>query len=367
MEIIVSKQALCMRCTREPVRIARSHSAPNDAVTKEHPTVGNAHRIRRGVSLYSFQDEYFLRTLTVEDMIRECAAMGAYGIEIIPEQSIPGYPRLTEEFVRDWFDWMKEYGTTPVATDLFIDTKRHPGRRMTTAEGVESFKQDIDIAVRLGARCIRAIINTPPEVMEGVASYAESRNVRLLLEVHAPFNFEHPWVLRHLEVMDRLESPALGFMPDLGIFVERFPRIVADRALRDGARPEIVDLIVDTYDSHGNTHGLMDTMEYMDGSPVEVGLARQAGFFTWNDPEILLSQMHRIHHIQAKFYEMTDAGKEYSIPYERIVPVLIDAGYEGYLSSEYEGNRHIEDAYQVDSVDQVRRHQSMLAELLQED
>ena len=75
-----------------------------------------------------------------------------------------------------------------------------------------------------------------------------------------------------------------------------------------------------------------------------------------------------IRHIQAKFYEMvvdeTGADVEYSIPYVRIVPILVEGGFDGYLSSEYEGNRHIQDAYPVDSVDQVRRQHAMFRRLL---
>ncbi len=71
-----------------------------------------------------------------------------------------------------------------------------------------------------------------------------------------------------------------------------------------------------------------------------------------------------IFHIHAKFYEMLDDGREYSIPYEKIVPVLIEGGYDGYLSSEYEGNRHIQDALEVDSIEQVRRQHAMFRRLL---
>ena len=39
----------------------------------------------------------------------------------------------------------------------------------------------------------------------------------------------------------------------------------------------------------------------------------------------------------------------------------------GYLSSEYEGNRHIQDVYEVDSVEQVRRQQEMFKKLLGEE
>jgi sugar phosphate isomerase/epimerase len=322
--------------------------------------------VKRGVSLYSFQEEYFLRTLSLEDCIREAAAFGARGIEIIPEQSIPGFPTLTDEFVDTWFGWMETYGTTPVATDLFLDTKRYPDRWLTLEEQVASFHRDIDIAVRLGATVVRAIINTPPEVMEGAAPYAEEKGVRLLLEVHAPFHYEHPWIVAHLEVMHRTGSPALGLMPDMGTYVRRFPRVVSERALRDGARPELVDLIVKTYDDGGDTHGLMDLVNYRNGGPVDVGLARQATHYIWTDPKAMLDHMPLIGHIQAKFYEMTDEGSEYSIPYEEIVPLLVDGGFDGYLSSEYEGNRHIQDAYLVDSVEQVRRQHALFARLLGE-
>jgi sugar phosphate isomerase/epimerase len=324
------------------------------------------HTVKRGVSLYSFQEEYFLRTMSVQDCIAAAAGMGARGIEIIPEQMIPGFPHLTDEFVERWFGWMQRYGTTPVATDLFLDTKLHPDRRLTLEEQVASVRRDVDVAVRLGATIIRAIINTPPEVMAAAAPYSEEKGVRLLLEVHAPFHYSHPWILEHLEVMHRTGSPALGLMPDMGTYVRRFPRVVSERALRDGARPELVDYVVKTYDDHGDTHALMDVVHYRGGGPVDFGLARQATHYIWSEPKAMLDHMPLIGHVQAKFYEMTEDGAEYSIPYDEIVPLLVEGGFDGHLSSEYEGNRHIQDAYAVDSVEQVRRQQAMLARLLGE-
>ena len=329
--------------------------------------MNTAHQIKRGVSFYSYQEEFFLRKMSLEDCVREAGAIGAFGVEIIPEQSMTGYPDPGEDFYRQWHGWMEKYGTTTIATDLFIDTKRYPGRTMTMEEAAESVRRDLNIAKRLGAKHVRAIINTPPEVMEACASYAESLGLKLLLEVHAPFHYEHPWILRHLEVMHRLQSPSLGFMPDMGTFVERFPRVMSERALRDGARPQFVDFAVETYNNHGDVHGLMDMFNYMGANPVELGIARLSTFLTWNDPRVMLDHMPLIHHIQAKFYEMTDDGVEYSIPYDKIIPVLIEGGYDGYLSSEYEGNRHIQDVFEVDSVEQVRRQHRMFERLLGEE
>ncbi|MFJ6535164.1 sugar phosphate isomerase/epimerase family protein [Paenarthrobacter sp. NPDC091711] len=305
--------------------------------------------------------------MSLEDCVREAGSIGAFGVEIIPEQSMTRYPNPGDEFYRVWDEWMEKYGTTTVATDLFLDTKRYPGRVMTLAEMTGSVRKDLDIAKRMGAKFVRAIINTPPEVMEDCAPYAERLGLKLLLEVHAPFHYEHPWILRHLEVMHRLQSPALGFMPDMGTFVERFPRVMSERALRDGARPKFVELAVETYNNRGDVHGLMDTFNYMGANPVEQGIARLSTFLTWNEPRVMLEHMPLIHHIQAKFYEMTDDGSEYSIPYHKIIPVLIEGGYDGYLSSEYEGNRHIQDIVEVDSVEQVRRQHRMFQRLLGEE
>jgi sugar phosphate isomerase/epimerase len=80
----------------------------------------------------------------------------------------------------------------------------------------------------------------------------------------------------------------------------------------------------------------------------------------------MLDYMHMIHNIHGKFYEMTADLVEPSIPYDEIVAVLKQGGYDGYICSEYEGNRWIEDAEDVDSVEQVRRQQEMLKSLIGE-
>ena len=56
---------------------------------------------------------------------------------------------------------------------------------------------------------------------------------------------------------------------------------------------------------------------------------------------------------------MTDDFREYSIPYEKVLPVLVESGLDGYLSSEYEGIREL-----GRGADQLRRQHLMLRQLL---
>lgn len=330
------------------------------------------HDIKRGVSLYSYQEEYFLRKLSLEDGIREAAAIGAYGIETIAEQMMPGFPDLPDEFYKQWHEWMAQCGTTPTAHDMFLDTQLYPGRYLTRDEALASVRRDIDHAAKLGAKTIRVIVSTPPDIFAASASYARDHDVKLLVEVHAPFHIDHPWIQRHLDEIRRVDSEYLGLMPDMGMYVKRFPRVMRDRAIRDGASEFFADWVCEQYEQRPGREALTlpTEVKYSGGGPADIAFASMAPHFVYTDPRRLLDVMPYCHHIQAKFYEMTNDADgndvEYSIPYADIVDVLVEGGFRGYLSSEYEGNRHIQDAFEVDSVGQVRRQHRMFARLLGE-
>jgi len=193
-------------------------------------------------------------------------------------------------------------------------------------------------------------------------------------------------------MFQRTGSKYVGFVIDLGIYTRRIPRVVSDRWVRDGMRPEIARYIIDAYaETIGSRQGvdgaprkgagatlaekwaersnneLVQGVIRMGGTQQEIGMAHYAAHHIFADPRRMLEFMPWIFHFHAKFNEMLPDYKEYSIPYEEIIPVLIEGGYNGYLSSEYEGNRHIQDVQEVDSVEQVRRHQEMLKRLLGEE
>ena len=330
-------------------------------------------RIKRGVSLYSFQQAYFLRELTLEQCIAKAAELGALGIETIAEQMMPGYPNLPDEFYAQWHGWMERYGTRATCHDAFFDFSRRKGHVRSDDDLAASLRRDIDHASRLGAYVIRVIVITTPDVVEQCIPYAAEKGIKLALEIHSPFHFDHPRIRAHTEVYEKYGPEAVGYMPDMGIFVRRVPRVALERFLRDGAREEIVRHVEAAYEAavaDGRTgealSSLVDEVQRMGGSELDVGVARYATHLNWSDPQRLLDFMPYIHHIHAKFYEMTGEGSEYSIPYEEVVPVLAAGGFDGYLSSEYEGQRWVQDTDDVDEVEQVRRQQELFRRILGE-
>lgn len=322
-------------------------------------------KIKRGVSLYSYQEEFFLGKMTLEDCIAAAAATGATGIEIIGEQSIPGCPKLpSDEFVDKWFGWMDKYKVTPVAHDMFLDYNKKKGHYWSDDEAVESFKKDLQFAKRLGFKIVRPIVNTTPDIMERMIPYAEDLDIRMGIEVHAPWNINSAWMARHWEVMEKTGTKHFGFIPDMGGFTKRLARVQVDRMIRQGADPKIAEFVMEQHEKGVMPEYTIYEVSRMSNRRIDMAVAELSRHNTYVNPISLLQHMDRIIHVHGKFYEMVDDHTEYSIPYDQLVDVFKKGGYDGYIASEYEGNRHIQDVYEVDSVEQVRRHQAMLKELI---
>ena len=334
-----------------------------------------ANAIKRAVSLYSFQEEYFHRSMSVEQIIAACAGMGVQGIEILGDQMIRGYPNIPDEFVKQWHGWMEKYGVEPACLDNFLDWNKYKGRVMTEDEQVESMTLDILNAKKLGIPIIRVIHDVKPIILERLAPAAEKHKITLALEVHAPSDLDSPFEQELYEMFTRLQSPYVGFAVDFSLYTQRLPRIISERYQREGMKPEIIAYLVNGFNtqtlpkSHELSEQNMDlpaTIMAMGGRPVDIRWAFMGTHMIYADPRKMLDYMPYIFHIHGKFWEMLPDNTEFSIPYEEIIPVLVEGGYTGYISSEYEGNRWLHDALPVDSTAQVRRHQMMLKNLLNE-
>ncbi|MFX0557796.1 sugar phosphate isomerase/epimerase family protein [Maribacter sp. CXY002] len=321
----------------------------------------NNHSIKRGVSLYSYQEEFFLKKMSLEDCIAATAATGATGIEIVGEQSVPGCPNIpSDAFIAQWFEWMEKYGVTPVAHDMFLDYNKKKGHYWTDEEAVESFKKDIRFASALGFKVIRVIVNTTPEIIEKIIPYAEDHDIKLGIEVHAPWHINSAWMTRHWEVMEKTGTKHFGFIPDMGGFTKRLAPVIVDRLIRQGADPKIAAYVCEQHEKGVMAEYTIYEVSRMSDRRIDMAVAELSRHNTFANPISLLQHIDRIVHVYGKFYDMTEDFTEPSIPYKEVIDVLIKGGYDGYISSEYEGNRHIQDIQEVDSVKQVKRHQQML-------
>ena len=125
------------------------------------------YKIGRSVSLYSYQEEYYLGKMNLEDCIREVSKTGATGIELLAEQMVDDFPVITPEFKDQWFGWMDKYGTEPTCYDAFLENHIYDNRTLTLKEQIKMMERDIKIAGELGFKTLRTLVSTPMDVIGG--------------------------------------------------------------------------------------------------------------------------------------------------------------------------------------------------------
>lgn len=321
--------------------------------------------IKRGVSLYSFQEEMFLGQMSVDDCVAFAASIGAKGIEILPEQNMPNFPDISDHEIAQWQDMMARHGTQLTCYDMFLDTKVRKDRLMSDDEQVASIRRDLILCNRLGIRNMRVLVFVRPDILERCVPYAEELDVHMGVEVHAPWHMEHAWILRTVEVADRLGTKHLGLLPDMGIFMKNYPPVFRDRFIRQGARPEVVQFILDQHAQKIMAeYTIFEVAVKMKGNKAEVAMAETLRHHPYANPRRIRDFIPYFRHIQAKFYEMDADCTDPTHAYEEVIYELVAGGWGGYLSSEYEGNRWVQDVQPVDSREQVRRQHVMFDRLI---
>lgn len=367
-----------------------------------------------GVSLYSYQQSQFFREMTLEDQIREVGQNlpGADGIEIVDEMSLR-YPDPGEDFVRRWHGWMEQYGTVPVTMDVSFDVLQFRDHVMSYEEVTERLMRDMRLAKRLGFSNVRVLSTCPVEVMIAALPEAERLDLRLGKEVHQPMRLEGRQVQEIVEYADRHATDRLGLVPDFGIFGFRPTEVLLAQYERRGAKPEasaaVVDLSLqlregcapfDLDDVTNHTAGNLRVAYkgFLANGVCESGLTEPftalKAFTEAQVPEpgeldyvvvgeaimqsntsldLMRELAGYVVSCHGKFNNMSEIPgqpgqyQDLAIDYDGAIGALKAGGYEGYINTEYEGQRYSQDrtrAEMMDEVDQVRRHHEMLRRLI---
>ena len=145
----------------------------------------------------------------------------------------------------------------------------------------------VDIAAVLGCHSIRCntgaregdgdALDRCAESFAALVEYADAAGINVLIENHWGLSSEPDWLMA---LMDRVGHPRFGTLPDFGNFPDS----------------------VDRYDA-------------------------------------VRRMMPRAKAVSAKCYDFDDAGNETKIDFPKMMGIVGDAGYSGYVGIEYEGER----------------------------
>jgi sugar phosphate isomerase/epimerase len=313
-----------------PPLIARTHfrAAATGVIVPPAPEG----RIKYGVSTYSYTGDVNT-TMTLEDVFADIADLGATGIEILGEGNIPNYPSPDAAWIDSWHGLVEKYGLTPTNFGSWVDTTRWHDRDLTAEEGAEQLQLDLRLAKELGFTSVRPKFGVTSwdldphpiwqETIERSLDLAAELDVVICPEIHTPTPIKHPVTQGYIDFIEKSGTEHFKLLIDTGIF---------------------------------NTEPILDTSEEIegDGSDEIPPHLRPLGVPMADFVDVL----PHTHFIQAKFVEIDDDLHDLHVPWAQIIPTLLENGWSGYLSSEYEGRR---EPYR--GRDQVRRQHALLRSL----
>jgi len=289
------------------------------------PTYEKNGKPKRGVSLYSYAGELYT-SMTLEDCLADMSSMGAYGLEILANGHITNYPNPTDKWLENWFSLLNKYGIVPVEYGHWVDSRLHEGRELTTKESCNMLIRDIKLANKLGFTVMRTKLGvidetlTPvknwKEIIELALPVAEEHKVVMCPEIHQPTALKSEIINDYVEFIEKTGTKNFGLNIDFGVFQAK------------------------------------EQMMKIPGVTIET-----------SEPEELIPLLPYIYACHAKFANMTDDLIEDSHPYDKIIAVLVEHKWDGYLLSEYEGSNkdvlgHVPD--------QLRRQHLMMKRYLGE-
>jgi len=319
---------------------------------------------RFSVTLYSYSKELFTGYYSIEDCLDKVKEAGAQGVEIVSSQHLPEYPNPSTKSMEEFRKNVEMRGLLPVCYGAYADTGIKKGKSVSIDELTECLLKDIKNAHIMGFPVIRLGYDTPIEVIYRTIGEAEKRDIRMGIEIHAPLTVAHPIYLTYKDAIDKMETPYLGFVPDFSGWAKKLPEAILNAFIAHGMPEQLVNTLASAFVMNVELAKLKETM-HSKGVPASFDNILDLAYHlvVKGDPKSLKDMLKQSFHVHAKFWSLNDNDMETCIPYDKLLSIVMDSDYSGFITSEYEGYELTD---QYDGQDNVLRHINMMRRLLKE-
>ncbi len=323
--------------------------------------------IKLCTSLFSYACEWNAREIDLEGALAKTREIArGNGLEIIGFQSLKGFPHLEAGAITDMRRLIDKYGFEPVCLASNTDVAIHRGRLMSVDEIVAYVTPQLAAAQKLGFPIARVQMTTGVEAIRKLIPIAERLGVKMGIELHIPYTVDHPSVLQLREMIDELDTAYLGFIPDFGTSMRTICDALLDSFKEAGVTDEMIAITQDIWHKDIPTPAkfgeLQERVTPLGATPSQIGRLNMSFSMNGRQPveqwkEVISQSIH----LHGKFYGFDEFGDEPSIDYAAILKVFVEGGFNGYLSSEYEGTAFTD---AVSGFDMVKKHHALCEQIL---
>ncbi len=322
-----------------------------------------AENIDLGVSLYGFTERFVKEDgYGFEEMFQELNKLGIKKFEIVGAQMFQQYPNPSDDEIQNVLALAKKYNVQPFSYGGYVDFAKHADHDMTDDEMMNEVTYDLMTAHKLGCPYIRGF-GIPVHLYERVAQMAEFYQVKVCYEIHAPERPSDPHIQELVKTFEKLNSEWVGFVPDFGCYIERPNELHIKRFLDLGAKQENLQFIIDNRWNGYTEESMTKKMEEIGGGLAEkMAVSEWFGYMSFAPADIegFKTVLPYSKYFHGKFYHIGEDCIETTIPYETLLGLIVESGFEGTIMIEYEGHSF----YLNDAAQQIGRHIKMEKRIL---
>jgi hypothetical protein len=265
---------------------------------------------------------------------------------------------------------MDKYGLEPSAIGTNLDMGRRKDRDMTPDEEHDFLARQLKTAHTLGFTKV-VIRSHGKELLRSLLPLAEKYDQYLGYEIHAPSGPNNPQVLQMREMYDELQSERLGFTADFSSTMHSLSptllRTMSQMGMPEKYFPIMDEIWHEPTPMHVRNQKFEDFLSSENFDFARLGPFTRLAFNMHGlvPPEEWLDIMPQIFHVHAKFYDIDENGDEPAMDIRRIVKQFVVGGYQGYLSSEWEGHA-FSDLGESDPIDLVKKQHALMRRAIEE-
>lgn len=235
------------------------------------------------LAAWSLHRTFFAKEIDQLGMVDAAAKLGIGGFEMVNTF----FPSPQYEYLKQLRKRADDQGVRLLLIMCDGEGSMAGPERDKRLQAAKNHHKWVDIAAVLGCHAIRCNTGAQPgdddalercaESFRALCEYADASGIDVLIENHWGLSSDPKWLMA---LMDRVGHPRIGTLPDFGNFPAE----------------------VDRYDA-------------------------------------VRRMMPRARAVSAKCYDFDDNGTETAIDFERMMGIVLDAGYSGWVGIEYEGKR----------------------------
>jgi sugar phosphate isomerase/epimerase len=253
--------------------------------------------VKVGCSLYSLQLEYMQCLWSFDDTMQLCSMIGDKGVEIVGPMHHRCWPDLSYEFERLFKSGCEKWGLIPTQYGAYSEMCVY----IDLDERYDFLLRQMKTAKKLGFPICRVQTPGVDPILERLALAAEKMKIKIATEITAGDNLMNPEGT-FIETTRKIDSEWVGFNPDTNMFEDRSLEVGNDK--KPAPRPAAPGMPERKPGTAADYNRLKDVMKY-------------------------------IMHMHGKFHWAAN-GDIPAVPFDKIMEVLVNGGFNGYVSCEFE-------------------------------